>query len=340
MEKRARFGVVGGTGTVGREVLAALWDADVLSEDITLWGSERSVGDEVEYGDDTLEVEETSPEAFRGHAAVILAVPEEVAKALAPAAQAAGAWVVDVSAAHRLNPDVPLVVPAVNPQVLERPFKGRLVATPGPIAAALATVLEPLRTGFGARRAFVTALLGASSHGRRGIAELEKQTAGLLSGREEAPEVFPHRLGFNLIPQVGEGDADGDTAEERAWRLETARLWAPVQDAPAISGTAVQVPTFYGHAFTLTVELNRDAALDEVRDALRRAPGLKVLDATAERVYPMPMLVTADPTVHVGRLRQVAGAPRFVELFAAVDNAGRGSAQNAVEAARALLRRA
>ncbi len=347
MEKRPRFGVVGATGTVGREVLAALYDAEVRSEDISIFASERSVGDEVEFGEDTLEVEELPKEdlsdAFRGLDAVILAVPQENVADLAKAATKSGAWVVDVSPLHRLQPDVPLVVPAVNATALQRPFKGRTVATPGPVTAALVTVLEPLRTFAGARRAFVTALMGASSQGRRGIAELEKQTAGLLSGREDEPELFPHRLGFNLIPQVGEFSADSTlTSEEQRWTLESHRIWSGIEDAPEIRGTAIQVPTFYGHALTLTVELGREVSESELREALRRSPGLKVLDAPAERVYPMPMLVTADPTVHVGRIR-VTRAPQggrpVVELFAVVDNAGRGAAWNAVDAARALVRR-
>ncbi len=349
MEKRPRFGVVGATGTVGREVLAALYDAEVRSEEISIFASERSVGEEVDFGgDDSLEVEELPKDdlssAFRGLDAVILAVPPDAVPALAKAANVSGAWVVDTSPLLRLDADVPLVVPAVNGSALQRPFKGRTVATPGPVTAALVTVLEPLRTFAGARRAFVTALMGASSLGRRGIAELEKQTAGLLSGREEAPELFPHRLGFNLIPQVGdfEPSASAHSSEERSWSAESQRVWSGIEDAPEIRGTAIQVPTFYGHALTLTVELGRDVTVDEVREALRRAPGLKVLDAPAERVYPMPMLITADPTVHAGRIRVTPaanGGRAVVELVVVVDNAGSGAARNAVDVARALLRR-
>ena len=339
MQKRAKVAVVGATGTVGREVLAALYDAEVLSDDVTLLGSERSVGQEVDYGDDSLEVEPLEGEPFRGMAGVILAVPPDPARTLGAQAQAQGAWVVDVSPARRLDPEVPLVVPAVNAEVLAKPFKGRTVATPGPITAALTTVLEPLRARFGVTHTTVTALLGASSHGQRGISELEKQTAGLLSGREETPEVFPHRLGFNLIPQVGEPAAGGSTSEEVSWSHEAARIWTGVDGAPALFGTAIQVPTFYGHALSLTVELAKDVDEAAAREALKKAPGIKVLDVLDERVYPMPMLVTADPTVHVGRIRQVPGMPRTLVLYAVVDNAGRGAAWNAVDVLRALLAR-
>ncbi len=339
MQKRAKVAVVGATGTVGREVLAALYEAEFLSDEVTVLGTERSAGEEVDYGDDTLEVEPLEGEPFRGMAGVVLAVPPDAARSLSAQAQSQGAWVVDVSPARRLDPEVPLVVPVVNGAVLTQPFRGRIVATPGPITAALAMVLEPLRARFGVKRATVTALLGASSAGQRGIKELEKQTAGLLSGREETPEVFPHRLGFNLIPQVGEPTEGGGTTEEGSWPLEAARIWSSVPDVPQLLGTAIQVPTFYGHALSMTVELGADADEAAAREVLREAPGLKVLDVPGERIYPMPMLITADPTVHVGRIRSVPGAPRELLLYAVVDNAGRGAAWNAVGALRALLSR-
>jgi aspartate-semialdehyde dehydrogenase len=338
MNTNARIAVVGVTGVVGREVLGGLQEAGVHAENVTALGADRSEGQEIEYGSETLEVERATPEAFRGQRAVILAVPEQAARTWAPAAQASGAWVVDVSAAFREDASVPLVLPAVNADVLERPFRGKIVAAPSPLTAMVLTALEPLRAAFGVRRASVTALYGASSSGQRGISELERQAAGLLSGREDEPEVFPHRLGFNVVPQVGEFDGPW-TREELALSSEAARIWRGHESLPVLSATVLQVPTFYGHAATLSIELGSSPSEDEVRSTLRKSTSLKVLDAPAEKIYPMPMLITADPTVHVGRVRSVPGAPGHYELVAVVDNAGRGAALNAVEIARALLAR-
>lgn len=338
MDKKSRVAVVGATGTVGREVVGALQDAGLPGENVTLFASERREGEELEYGEDTLPVEKVEDDSFRGVNAVILAVPSDVARTLAQKAQAAGAWVVDVSPAFRRDVNVPLVLPALNADALSRTFKGRIVSTPGAVTAGLVSVLEPLRAKFGVKRAFVTAMLGVSSAGQRGIAELEKQVADLLSGRESEPEVFPHRIGFNFIPQVGEF-SEGASSEERSWSEEAARLWAGKGEAPVLSGTAIQVPTFYGHGLSLFVELGQTPEVQAVRSALSDSKALKVLDAPSERVYPMPMLITADPTVHVGRLRSAPGAPGWFELFAVIDNAGRGAALNAVEAASALLSR-
>ncbi|WP_141589566.1 MULTISPECIES: aspartate-semialdehyde dehydrogenase [unclassified Myxococcus] len=336
------IGVVGATGVVGREVLAALYAQDVPAEQVRVFGSERSKGMEVEYGEDSLEVERATPDAFRGVKLVLLATPAEASRTLAPAAQAAGAWVVDVSSAFRGDGNVPMVLPGFNTDVLGAgfTFKGRIVCLPGAVTTAAVHVVEPLRKAFGVTRAQVTALMAASSAGVRGVAELEKQTADLLSGREPEPHAFPHRVGFNLVPQVGGFMVNSPwTEEEGGWTLEAARLFSSKGDVPVIAGTAVQVPTFYGHGLTLNVQLKKAGPVEQVRAALKTSGALKVLDVPGERVYPMPMLVTSDPAVHVGRVRAFPQAPEWVTLFASVDNASRGAALNLVEAGLRLAER-
>ncbi|NVI99860.1 aspartate-semialdehyde dehydrogenase [Myxococcus sp. AM009] len=336
------IGVVGATGVVGREVLAALYAQDVPAEQVRAFGSERSKGMEVEYGEDSLEVEQATPDAFRGVKLVLLATPAEASRKLALAAQAAGAWVVDASNAFRGDGNVPLVLPGFNTDVLGAgfTFKGRIVCLPGAVTTAAVHVVEPLRKAFGVARAQVTALMAASSAGVRGVAELEKQTADLLSGREPEPHAFPHRVGFNLVPQVGGFMVNSPwTEEEGGWTLEAARLFSSKGDVPVIAGTAVQVPTFYGHGLTLNVQLKKPGPVEQVRAALKTSGVLKVLDVPGERVYPMPMLVTSDPAVHVGRVRAFPQAPEWVTLFASVDNASRGAALNLVEAGLRLAER-
>lgn len=335
MWKRSRIAVVG-TGAVGREVLGALESRDVPSEWITVYGSERTVGEELEYADDTLEVEALDEDAFRGMNVVFLAVPVGEVRLLAVRAQEAGAWVIDVSPSYREDTQIPLVLPALGGPV-ERPKSGRILATPSPVTTALALLLAPLREDVGVEHVSVTALLGASSAGRAGIRELETTTANLLSGKDAEPVAFPHRLAFNIVPQVGPVSPEGVTAEERSWGQELSRLTAGWRHRPTVSGTAMLVPTFYGHVLSLELELAGAASLESLRKRWSAAPHLKVLDDAAERVYPMPMLVGADPSVHLGRIRQVAGRPNRVSLVAALDNAGRGAAISAVEVAEALI---
>lgn len=335
MKPSDEIAIVGATGVVGREVLGAFEERDHPAEHLTVLASERNEAVELEYGGEGLGLEKPGPDSFRGMKAVVLATPAEVSEKLAPMAQAAGAWVVDLSEAFRDDPNVPLVLPSVN-LAAAHPKKGRIVRTPSPVSAALVTILEPLRKTFGVAEVFVTALLGASSAGMPGVTELETETAGLLSGRDAEPERFPHRLAFNVIPQVGVLQGPW-TREELRWRDEAARLWAGQPDLPVISGTALQVPIFYGHTLTLSVHLRANPSEDALRAALKGGAGLKVLDSPEERVYPMPMLVTADPSVHVGRVRSVEGAPGWFQLVGGIDNAGRGAALNAVEIVESLL---
>jgi aspartate-semialdehyde dehydrogenase len=340
MNENLRIAVVGATGVVGTDVLSSLFDRDFPSEHLSVLASERSVGEELEYGEDTLEVEKATPEAFRGIGLALLATPPEVSRQLAPVAQAAGAWVVDVSSAFRADGNVPLVLPGFNSEVLEATFKGRIVSLPSAVTSALVTVLEPLRQAFGVAQVQVTALMGVSSAGQQGVWELEQQTAALLSGREPESHLFPHRVGFNLVPQVGPFLANSPwTEEEAGWTLEAARLFAPRGEVPVVAGTAVQVPSFFGHGLSLHVRLKKPAPVDQARATLKGSPALKVLDSPGEKVYPMPSLVTADPTVHVGRLRSFPQAPEWLSLFATVDNAGRGAALNLVEAGLRLAER-
>jgi aspartate-semialdehyde dehydrogenase len=318
MERSWRVAVVGATGLVGRDVLAALAEAGHPDTQVTALASERSVGVEAVYGHTTLEVEAASAESLRGHELVVLAVPAEVARTLAPEAQKSGAWVVDTSRAFLSDLSVPLAAQGFRGDGLERPFNGRVVRVPGPVALGLLRTVEPLRAAFGVTEARVTALLGAASAGARGLTELEQTTAQLLGGRELEPTHFPHRLAFNLVPQVGPfSEASGGTLEELSWRAEVTLLWGP--GAPPVDGTAVLVPVFHGALLALHVALAKAATPAEVREQLGAVQGLKLLDVPAERVYPMPMLVAADPAILVGRVRASAGRANALELVVAVD---------------------
>jgi len=339
VKREAQIAVVGATGVVGREIVSALEVVGHPAEKVTLLASARSEGEELEYGGETLPVERASAESFRGIDLAFFATPADVSRQLAAAAQAAGAWSVDVSPAHRLDPATPLVLSAVNLGVLEKPFSGRIVSCPSPITAALLCVLEPLQKTFGIAQVSATALLGASAQGRRAIAELEQQTADLLSGRDPERQVFPHRIGFNLIPQVGEFEgSDGWTSEELAWSREAARIAPWGAERSRIAGTAIQVPTFFGHLLSLEISLRSPADASQVREALAASRYVKVLDAPAERVYPMPVLIISDPAVQVGRVRALPGEGGRFAMVAAVDTARR-AAQNALDVAEALLER-
>jgi aspartate-semialdehyde dehydrogenase len=333
MDERMQVAVVGATGIVGKEILAVLAEDGFPAERLTVLASERSEGTELEYGDETLGVEKATPESFRGMNVVFFAAPADVARTLAPAAQAAGAWVVDSSSHFRGEAHVPLVGPVARSAV---PQQGRIVSVASPVTAVLSLLTDGLRGFGGVSEISATSLHGASTRGMAGVRELERQTADLLSGREPEIQAFAHRLGFNLIPEVGTVAHSGWTDVEQEPVTELTRLLgASSGEVPVIALTALYVPTFYGICLSGTLRLKSGATLEAVRKALGAQEGLKVLDAPGEHVYPLAQLVVGDPAVHVGRLRLSPSSPGLLSFVAAIDNAG-WAARMAVRAATGL----
>jgi aspartate-semialdehyde dehydrogenase len=300
-----RIAVVGATGALGSQLLAALEEKDHPADALRLFASDRSEGEELDYGEETLPVE---PADFRGVDLALIATPLSAARGLIDAANKAGAWAVDFSGAFRSDQNVPLVAPGVTAMPTGA---GRVVSVAGPAAIALATLLKPLN----AQWVDVVALYGAATRGNAGVKLLERQTAELMGGREgESVEPFAHRLAFNVIPQVGAFAKEGHhpfSTEELAVALDVARA---LPKAPVLRTTALHVPVFHGITLALSGQL--EAPLD-VTATLKSAPHVKLLDAPGEGVYPMPMLATSDRAVHVGRIRSAAN---HFWLVAALDN--------------------
>lgn len=310
--------IVGATGVLGRQVLAALALREHDASAIRCFASPRSEGLELDYEDESLEVEQLGADGFKGVKAAILALPPDAARSVAQRAQQQGVWAVDCSGAFRVDARVPLVAPGVNDEVLGRPFEGRIVAVAGAATQGLLAALQPLRAKFGLAVADCTALLSAASQGQAGVEQLTRQTAALLNGREPEVEVFPHRLAFNVVP----GDPPFELELSRAERtvlVEAARVWQG-EALPALTATALFVPAFHGLTLVISAHLKHPVDADGVRAALKAGAGLKLLDEPAANVYPMPMLTTDDATVHVGRVRALG---ERVQLVAALDNAFR-----------------
>lgn len=313
--------VIGATGILGRQVLASLLARDVEADQLRLFASERSAGEELEYGDDTLPVEPVGPEALRGVTAAILATPPEVSRSLASRLEQAGAWVVDCSGAFRVDAQVPLVALGVNDGVLDRPFSGRVVSLAHPVTQATLAVLEPLREKYGLVFGDVTVVGGASLFGTKGVERLSRQTAQLMNGKEPEVDVFPHRLAFNVLPAAGE--LEGGLARlERTVLVEAARVLGGGAASPALTSTSLLVPIYHGVLLVLSAHLQHPVTVEGVRGLLSESSGLKVLDDPDANVYPMTMLTADDASVHVGRVR--AHRER-VQLVAAVDAALRGA---------------
>ncbi|WP_242346780.1 aspartate-semialdehyde dehydrogenase [Anaeromyxobacter terrae] len=329
--------LVGATGEVGRAALDALDQLDLPVKALRPFASPRSAGETVEFQGDDLRVAPLADGAFRGCDVAIFCAGADVARAWAPRAWAEGCAVVDVSPAFRADAEVPLVVAELNADALAG-FRSRgVVATPGPTATALALTLAALRAA-GTERVVVSTYEPASGAGRGGVAELEREARDLLGLKEPDPAArFPHRLAFNLIPQVGAFGEGGATDEEEGIARDVRRVLA----APELrlTATAVRVPVFYGEAAAVNLTTREKLGADEARELLRAAPGVKVVDAPGEGIYPMPMLAANEDAVLVGRLREDRSQARGLDLFLVVENTRKGAATNALQIARLLAER-
>jgi aspartate-semialdehyde dehydrogenase len=332
--------LLGATGAVGRAVLEVIEDLDVPVSELRLLASARSAGQEIDVRGEPHTVRAVTADAFKGIDVAILAAGAEASRAWAPVARQAGALVVDDSAAFREQPGVPIVVPELNPEALDGVVGGAgIVANPNSIAIALALVLRPLHAAAGVERAVVATYQAVSGAGHRGVDQLEREAADLMNGREPAPPLrIPHRIAFNLVPQVGGPiGEDGVSAEEAKIARETPRLLG--LPGLVISATAVRVPVFYGHAAAVHLGLSRPLSAEAARAALRGAPAVKVVDLPADGVYPMPMLAVNDDAVLVGRVRPDPALPNGLALFLAVDNLRKGGATNLVQLAALVAAR-
>ena len=308
---QARIAVVGATGLVGSEVLAALAEANVPSTTILPLASQRSEGSEIEYGEEQLEVEAATPEGLRGSKVVVVACPGDAASAYLDAAKKHGALVVDVSGQASESVTRMGLGEA---DAVRAPAQGPGVAIVSPASSVVANLARSL-SGAGLVSLDVTALWSAARRGRGGVLGLEGQTGGLMNGREpDEVAPFPHRLAFNIIPCVG--SASGDSTDDEARTAQEVRALLGEAVKLPLTLTSLWVPTFHGLVLSFSGRLSSPTDAGALRAAFK-AQGFKVLDGLSEGVYPMPMLAMSDDTAHVGRLR-VSGAS-FAGI-AVVDN--------------------
>jgi aspartate-semialdehyde dehydrogenase len=333
-----RVGVLGATGAVGSTILEILAERDFPAAEVVPFASERSAGHELEWNGSTIECRPLSPETIQGLDVVLSSAGGSVSAEWAPRLVEAGAVVVDNTSYWRMYEEVPLVVAGVNPDAAAG-HKG-IVANPNCTTMVMMMALAPIHRAVGLERLVVSSYQAVSGTGQRAIEELLAQSRASLAGEEvPPPQVYPHQIAFNVLPQV-EVFKDGDdyTTEERKVMAETRKILG-FGDEVAISATCARVPVISGHSESINVRTREDLSPDDCRALLAEAPGVIVVDDPANGKYPMALDAVGQDDVLVGRIRRDPDQERTLNLWLAGDNLRKGAATNAVQVAELLVER-
>ncbi|MFH0914431.1 MAG: aspartate-semialdehyde dehydrogenase [Chloroflexota bacterium] len=333
--KSYRVAIMGATGLVGQELIKVLEQRSFPLSSVRLFASDHTAGKKLFFHHQELTVEEPGPDSFRGMELVFFCGGADVSRYFAPLAVRAGATVIDSSATFNMETPVPLVVPEVNPEDVEG-HKG-IIASPSPATIPLVLVLNPLHRVNPVRKVTLATYQSVSENGAPALEELTEQTKQVLEGQNIIPHVYPHQIAFNLLPEVDVFLDNGYTREE--WRLFQESQKIMHAGDLLVSATCVRVPLFTGHSMALHVELSRPMSLDEVRQVLVHAPGVKIQDDPTISLYPQPWAAIGTDEVYVGRIRQDASHSSGLVLWAVTDNLRKGAALNSVQLAEELIKR-
>lgn len=333
MSKNPVVAVVGATGAVGREMLKTLEQRNFPAEKIIPLASSRSAGSKIEFKGQELIVQELKEDSFKGIDIAIFSAGGGTSEKFAPVAVKSGCVVVDNSNAWRMDENVPLVVPEVNPQDLEK-HKG-IIANPNCSTIQMVVVLKPLHDAGKIKRVIVSTYQAVSGSGQKAVQELEKQVKDLLSMKEIEPEVYPYQIAFNCLPHIDVFLDNGYTKEEMKMVNETKKIMG--DDNIKVTATTVRVPVFYGHSESLNIETENKITPQEARAILSQAPGIKVLDNPAEKIYPMPIFAAGEDDTFVGRIRADETIENGLNMWVVADNIRKGAALNAVQISELLV---
>lgn len=331
---RLNLAVVGATGAVGRQMTECLLERKFPADKLTLLASARSKGKTVEYGERTLTVEELTPASFAGIDIAVFSAGAAASLEYAPIAAKSGAVVVDNSSAWRMDPEVPLVVPEVNPQAIAGYTKKGIIANPNCSTIQMVVAINPIHQKVGIKRLVVSTYQAVSGSGQKGILELESQIRALMNFKTAETKIYPHRIAFNVLPHIDVFLDNGYTKEEMKMVNETRKIIG--DDSIMVTATTVRVPVFYGHSEAVNLTLGGPMSADEARKLLAGAPGVKVVDAPELSQYPLATDAAGQDLTLVGRIRNDLSQENGLDMWIVADNIRKGAATNAVQIAEKL----
>ena len=328
--------VAGATGNVGREMLNILAERQFPVDELAVLASRRSLGTEVTFGDETLTTKDIDTFDFSGWDIALFAIGSDATKQYAPRAAAAGCVVIDNSSLYRYDPDVPLIVPEVNPQDVHDYAKKNIIANPNCSTAQMVVALKPLHDRATVKRVVVSTYQSVSGAGKEGMDELWDQTKAVYNPTAEIEvKKFQKEIAFNVIPHIDVFMEDGSTKEEWKMVAETKKI---VDKAIKVTATCVRVPVFVGHAESVNIEFEDFLDEDEARDILRESPGIMVIDKREDGGYVTPKECVGDYATFISRIRQDSTIDNGLNLWCVSDNLRKGAALNAVQIAELLGR--
>jgi len=330
--KDYHIALVGATGAVGAELLGVLERRKFPVASLRAISSARSAGKEVQFKGKSVTIQTLTEAAFAGVDIAFFSAGSDISRKYVPMARDAGAIVIDNSPTFRMEKDVPLVIPEINPDDV-RAHRG-IIANPNCTAAVALMALYPLHQAFGLRRVIASSYQAVSGTGARAIAELKEQVEAAAVQRDIKPDVYPHPIAFNVLPHVGSFSASGYTSEEEKLQNEGRKIMHLPNFQASV--TCVRVPVYRAHSVAVTAEFERPPSVEKARDALGRAPGVEVVDDPRQNRYPMPLNAAGKDNCHVGRLRLDCACTNGLSFWVSGDQLLKGAALNAVQIAELL----
>jgi aspartate-semialdehyde dehydrogenase len=331
-----KVAIVGATGNVGREMLSILAERAFPVSEVVALASQRSLGQEVSFGDRTLKVKALEHFDFRGTDICIMSAGGDVSKQWSPQIGQQGCIVIDNSSAWRYDSDVPLIVPEVNPEAIHGFTRKNIIANPNCSTAQLVVALKPLHDRFDIKRVVVSTYQSVSGAGKDGVDELMNQTKAIFSVKTPETRKFTKRIAFNVIPHIDVFMEDGYTKEEWKMMAETKKILDP---RIKLTATCVRVPVFVGHSESVNIECGKPIRADEAREVLRAAPGVLVIDKHEDGGYATPYECAGDDSTFISRIREDITVENGLSFWCVSDNLRKGAALNAVQIAELMVKK-
>jgi aspartate-semialdehyde dehydrogenase len=334
VQRKFNVAVAGATGAVGNQMIRCLEELNFPVNSVTFLASSRSVGRQLRFKGDLVEVKELKEDSFKGIDIALFSAGGGTSQRFAPLAAKDGCVVIDNSSAWRMDPKVPLVVPEVNPHAIAQYSEKGIIANPNCSTIQMVVALHPIHEKYGIKRIVVSTYQAVSGTGKKAIDELFDQTRAMINFLDYETRVYPHRIAFNCLPHIDVFLDNGYTKEEMKMVNETRKIME--DNSIAVTATTVRVPVFFGHSESVNVETREPLSAEDVKALLQNSPGVKVMDDPHKNLYPLATDAAGQDLTLVGRIRQDESIPNGINMWIVADNIRKGAATNAVQISQVL----